>query len=57
VTFESRTFTTEGESTLLKHVCKYASADVRKFMIESGACEGMSACYEVLDNVLANTKC
>ncbi len=55
-TFESRTFTTEGELTLLTHVCKYASSDVRKFMIESGACEGMSTCYEVLDKVLAESK-
>jgi uncharacterized protein YndB with AHSA1/START domain len=55
-TFESRTFTTEGNSTLLTHVCKYASADVRKFMTESGACEGMTSCYELLDRVLAETK-
>jgi uncharacterized protein YndB with AHSA1/START domain len=52
-TVESRTFTTDGNMTLLTHRCKYASAEIRKFMIESGACEGMAVCYEGLDKLLS----
>ncbi len=51
-TVESRTFTTEGATTLLTHVCKYASAEVRKMMLETGACDGMAACYRELDKLL-----
>lgn len=52
-TFESRVFTSEGNGTLMTHTCKYASADVCRFMSESGAIEGMTACYDVLDKVLS----
>ncbi|WP_411822682.1 SRPBCC domain-containing protein [Leptospira sp. 'Mane'] len=52
-TVESRTFTTEGAATLLTHVCRYASAEMRKMMLESGACEGMLACYLELDKLIS----
>ena len=52
-TVESRSFTTEGDLTLLTHECKYASAEVRKMMIESGACEGLSECYVELDKLIS----
>jgi len=52
-TVESRTFTTEGNATLMTHVCTYASAEVRKMMIESGAGpDGMEECCQVLDKLL-----
>jgi hypothetical protein len=52
-TFESRTFVSKGNGTLMIHTCKYALSDVCKFMSESGAIEGMTTCYEVLDKVLS----
>ena len=52
-TFESRVFVSQGNGTLMTHTCKYASADICKFMGESGAIEGMTACYLVLDKVLS----
>lgn len=52
-TVESRTFTTEGKATLMTHVCTYASAEVRKMMLESGAGpDGMEECCRVLDKLL-----
>ncbi|TGK38203.1 ATPase [Leptospira gomenensis] len=49
-TVESRTFTTEGDGTLLTHVFKYASAEIRE--LESGAAEGwIPLCLE-LDKLL-----
>jgi len=52
-TVESRTFTTNGDGTLMTHVCRYASAEVRKMMIESGAGpDGMEECCQVLDKLL-----
>lgn len=52
-TVESRTFTSEGNSTLLTHVIKFASAEVRQTMLESGACEGWAPCYQELDKLLS----
>ncbi len=53
-TVESRTFTTEGNATLMTHVCKYASAEVRKMVLESGAGpDGMAECCRELDKLLA----
>ncbi|BDA80270.1 ATPase [Leptospira kobayashii] len=49
-TVESRTFTTEGNLTLMTHVCKYASAEVRK--AELGAAEGWVELCKVLDKLL-----
>jgi uncharacterized protein YndB with AHSA1/START domain len=51
-TVESRTFTKEGSFTLMTHVYTYPSAEVRKFMIECGAADGMSECYLELDKLL-----
>lgn len=51
-TFESRTFTTEGKRTLMTHLCRYASAEVCKMMVESGAADGMAECYLELDKLL-----
>ena len=51
VTVESRTFTTEGNVTLMTHVYSYSSAEVRKMMIDSGACDGMASCYLALDKL------
>ncbi|PJZ52826.1 SRPBCC domain-containing protein [Leptospira adleri] len=49
-TVESRTFTTEGDGTLLTHVFKYASSEIRE--LESGAAEGwIPLCLE-LDKLL-----
>lgn len=55
-TVETRTFTEEGEFTLLTHVSKYASAEIRKMMLESGATEGWAPCYAELDKLLAKGK-
>lgn len=49
-TVESRTFTTEGDLTLLTHVWKYASAEVRE--MELGAAEGWVPLCEALDRLL-----
>lgn len=52
-TVESRTFTAEGKGTLMTHVCKYASAEVRKMMLESGAGpDSMEECCQILDKLL-----
>lgn len=52
-TIESRTFTAEGKGTLMTHVCKYASAEVRKMMLESGAGpDSMEECCQILDKLL-----
>lgn len=52
-TVESRSFETEGSGTLMTHVVKYASAEVRKMMLESGAGpDGMEECCRVLDTLL-----
>ena len=56
-TVESRTFTAEGNATLMTHVCTYASAEVRKMMIESGAGpDGMEECCQILDKLLEELK-
>lgn len=51
-TFESRTFTSEDGGTLMTHVAKYASAEICKMVLGSGASEGMAECYAHLDKVL-----
>lgn len=51
-TFESRTFVSEGNDTIMTHVAKYASAEICKMVLGSGASEGMEACYAELDKVL-----
>lgn len=52
-TVESRTFTSEGDATLMTHVCTYASAEVRKMVLESGAGpDGMAECCRELDRLL-----
>ncbi|MDZ4726001.1 MAG: SRPBCC family protein [Leptospira sp.] len=51
-TFESRTFTTEGDKTLMTHLCRYGSAEVCKMMLETGAADGMAECYLELDKLL-----
>ncbi|TGK81344.1 ATPase [Leptospira noumeaensis] len=51
-TFESRTFITEGKRTLMRHLCRYASAEMCKMMVESGAADGMAECYLELDKLL-----
>lgn len=52
-TVESRKFTTEGKGTLMTHVCKYASAEIRTMMLESGAGpDGMEECCQILDKLL-----
>jgi uncharacterized protein YndB with AHSA1/START domain len=51
--FESRTFTTEGELTLMTHVCKYASSEIRTQVLESGAGpDSMAECCLLLDKLL-----
>lgn len=52
-TIESRTFTTEGKQTLMTHVYRFSSAEVRTTMIECGAVDGMSECYLELDKILS----
>ena len=50
---ESRTFTAQGNGTLLTHVCTYASAEVRKMTIESGAGpDGLAVSYVELDKLI-----
>ena len=52
-TVESRTFTMEGRKTLMTHTVKYASAEVRKMMLESGAGpDSMEECCQILDKLL-----
>ncbi|TGK07408.1 ATPase [Leptospira semungkisensis] len=51
-TVESRTFTTEGNLTLMTHVCKYASAEVCKMEFESGAIECWAELCRVLDKIM-----
>lgn len=51
-TVESRTFASEGALTLLTHVIKYASAEVRKMMLDSGACDGWGPICLELDKLL-----
>jgi len=51
-TVESRTFTSDAQGTLMTHVAKYASAEVCKMVLGSGASDGMEACYAELDKVL-----
>ncbi|MBL8993180.1 MAG: SRPBCC domain-containing protein [Spirochaetia bacterium] len=51
-TVESRTFTEEGNKTLMTHVCRYASAEICKMVAGTGATEGMAACYLELDKLL-----
>ncbi|WCL50620.1 SRPBCC domain-containing protein [Leptospira sp. GIMC2001] len=53
-TFESRTFTTEKDGTLMTHLCRYASADICKMMVETGAADGMAECYLKLDTLLSD---
>jgi uncharacterized protein YndB with AHSA1/START domain len=55
-TVESRTFITEGDLTLVTHVSKYASAEVRKMVLDSGATDGWAACYLELDKLLSEIK-
>ncbi|PJZ26903.1 ATPase [Leptospira hartskeerlii] len=50
-TVESRTFTTEGDLTLMTHVVKFASAEVRE--MEIGAVEAWKDLCLVLDKLLA----
>ncbi|PJZ70857.1 ATPase [Leptospira perolatii] len=50
-TVESRTFTTEGNLTLLTHVCKYASAEVRE--MEFGAVDAWKELCQRLDKLLS----
>lgn len=49
---ETRTFTTEGEGTLMTHICKYTSAEMRKMALETNLADGMGAFYEPLDKLL-----
>jgi hypothetical protein len=50
---ESRTFITEGNGTLMTHVCRYVSAEARKMALEPGAGpDGMEACCQELDKLL-----
>lgn len=51
-TVESRTFTTEGNGTLMTHHYRYSSVEVCKMMLETGAADGMAACYLELDKLL-----
>ncbi len=51
-TIESRTFTSEGNLTLVTHVSKYASSEIRKMVLESGAADGWVPCYQELDKLL-----
>ncbi len=50
VTKESRTFTTEGDLTLMTHVCTYASDEIRKN--EIGGVEAWKDLCLVLDKIL-----
>ncbi|MEI1277923.1 SRPBCC domain-containing protein [Leptospira venezuelensis] len=50
-TVESRTFTTEGDLTLMTHVYKFASAEVRE--MERGALDAWGPLCESLDKLLA----
>ncbi|TGN02980.1 SRPBCC domain-containing protein [Leptospira dzoumogneensis] len=49
-TTESRTFTTEGELTLMTHVYRFASSEARE--LERGAMDGWVALCEALDKLL-----
>ncbi|EPG74925.1 hypothetical protein LEP1GSC058_1641 [Leptospira fainei serovar Hurstbridge str. BUT 6] len=49
---EMRTFTTEGDATLMTHVCKYSSAEMRKMALETNMADGMGEFYEPLDKLL-----
>ena len=51
-TVESRTFTTQDAGTLLTHVARYASAEVRQIMLDGGACDGWPPLFQQLDQVL-----
>lgn len=52
-TVESRTFTSEANGTLMTHVARYASAEICKMVLGSGANDGMAACYLELDKLLS----
>lgn len=51
---ETRTFTTEGNTTLLTHVCKYTSEEARKMALETNAADPdcMGEFYLPLDQLL-----
>jgi uncharacterized protein YndB with AHSA1/START domain len=51
-TVESRTFTAEGNGTLMTHVSKFSSEEVRKMVLESGSLEGWNALCQELDKLL-----
>jgi uncharacterized protein YndB with AHSA1/START domain len=51
-TVESRVFTEAGKKTLMTHHYRFASPEIRKMVFESGADEGMEACYRELDRIL-----
>ncbi|EQA47342.1 hypothetical protein LEP1GSC050_1820 [Leptospira broomii serovar Hurstbridge str. 5399] len=51
-TVESRTFTIEGNGTLMTHVCKFSSAEVRKMVLETGMVDGWAVCCQELDKLL-----
>ena len=56
-TLESRSFISEGSGTLMTHVCIYASAEIRKMVLESGAGpDSMAECCLVLDKLLEKMK-
>ncbi|AOP33027.1 ATPase [Leptospira tipperaryensis] len=49
-TVESRAFTTEGNLTLMTHVWKYASSEIRQ--MELGAADGWVILFQQLDKLL-----
>lgn len=51
-TVEWRTFTSEGAGTLMTHVSQFASAEVRKMVLDSGAADGWAPLYVTLDKLL-----
>ncbi|AYV57776.1 SRPBCC domain-containing protein [Leptospira kmetyi] len=50
---EARTFTTEGDLTLMTHVCKFTSAEGRKIAMETNLADGMGEFYQPLDKLLS----
>ncbi|TGJ98363.1 ATPase [Leptospira langatensis] len=50
---ETRTFTAQGNGTLMTHVCQFASAEARKEILESGMVEGWEENYQGLEKLLS----
>lgn len=49
-------FTKDADRTLMKLVCRYPNADIRKTALDSGMSDGMEMSYQKLDQLLTGMK-